>query len=260
VIANPDFGEPTDADNRRGERGRSVTSGRDLASTYFAPLIGTAREAQAIQVLFPQATILTGAKATKAALRAAAAPAILHIASHGFFVESHASPAGASTTRTGQASGRAIENPLVRSGIALAQANMRRTAESGILTALEASSLNLWGTQLVTLSACDTGVGEIRQGEGVYGLRRAFLLAGAESLVMSLWPVSDAVTRQMMQTYYSGLKKGLGRGEALRAAQLKMLRTRSHPFYWAGFIQAGAWEPVRPTTPAAKSPIERRRN
>ena len=115
-----------------------------------------------------------------------------------------------------------------------------------MLTALEASHLNLWGTQLVTLSACDTGIGEVRNGEGVYGLRRSFLLAGAETLVMSLWPVSDYVTRQMMTTYYRGLKNGLGRGEALRRAQLSMLAQpdRRQPFYRASFIQAGDWRPL----------------
>ena len=249
VIADPDFGEPTGGAGGRVSV-RSVTSGGSLAATYFAPLSGTAHEARMIQSLYPDATILTGAKATKSALRATTAPAILHIASHGFFLENTSPSPGAPNTRGARASGRLVENPLVRSGIALAQANMRgRAADSGILTALETSSLNLWGTQLVTLSACDTGVGEVRQGEGVYGLRRAFLLAGAESIVMSLWPVSDYVTRQMMQTYYSGLKKGLGRGEALRAAQIDMLRRRPHPFYWGGFIQAGAWGPVRTAAP-----------
>ena len=103
--------------------------------------------------------------------------------------------------------------------------------------------MNLWGTKLVTLSACDTGVGEVKTGEGVYGLRRAFFLAGSETLVMSLWPVSDYTTREMMTAYYGGLKKGLGRGEALRQAELSMLRRkgRSHPFYWASFIQSGEW-------------------
>ena len=85
-------------------------------------------------------------------------------------------------------------------------------------------NLNLWGTKLVTLSACDTGFGVVRNGEGVYGLRRAFFLAGAESLVMSLWPVSDLVTREMMTGYYAGLKEGLGRGAALRRMQLQMLK------------------------------------
>ncbi len=83
----------------------------------------------------------------------------------------------------------------------------------------------------------------MKDGEGVYGLRRAFFLAGTETLVMSLWEVSDRVTREMMTSYYDGLKRGLGRGEALRQAQLEMLKRkdRQHPFYWASFIQAGEW-------------------
>jgi CHAT domain-containing protein len=103
--------------------------------------------------------------------------------------------------------------------------------------------LNLWGTKLVTLSACDTGVGEVRNGEGVYGLRRAFVLAGAETLVMSLWPVSDYITRETMVEYYTGLRAGLGRGDALRQAKLAMMKRkgRQHPFYWASFIQSGEW-------------------
>ena len=93
----------------------------------------------------------------------------------------------------------------------------------------------------MTLSACDTGVGVVMQGDGVYGLRRSIFLAGAETLVMSLWPVSDYVTRELMTADYTGLKSGLGRGEALRQVQLSMLRRkgREHPIYWASFIQAG---------------------
>ncbi|HKD44342.1 MAG TPA: CHAT domain-containing protein, partial [Candidatus Angelobacter sp.] len=137
-----------------------------------------------------------------------------------------------------------VENPLLRSGLALAGANLDTGAQNGgILTALEASSLDLWGTKLVTLSACDTGLGDVKNGEGVYGLRRAFFLAGSETLLMSLWPVSDRATRDMMTAYYTGLKKGLGRGEALRQAELGMLKRkgRQHPFYWASFIQSGEW-------------------
>ena len=83
----------------------------------------------------------------------------------------------------------------------------------------------------------------MKNGEGVYGLRRAFTLAGTETLVMSLWPISDYVTREMMSSYYTGLKNGLGRGEALRQAELVMFRRkgREHPFYWASFIQSGEW-------------------
>ena len=167
-------------------------------------------------------------------------PVILHIASHGFFV-------GFGTHAGGETPPPAAENPLLRSGLALAGAN--RSSDSrgdGILTALEASNLNLHGTKLVTLSACDTGLGEVQNGEGVFGLRRAFVVAGAESVVMSLWSVGDGVARETMLTYYAGLRAGLGRGDALRGAKLAMLRRkgREHPYYWASFIQSGDWTSV----------------
>jgi len=195
-------------------------------------LSASATEGRFIKELFPDATLLTGALATKAALAQVKAPRILHIASHGFFLKAGESAAAA-------------QNPLLRSGLALAGGNVAR--RDGILTALEASGLDLLGTKLVTLSACDTGVGEVRSGEGVYGLRRAFVLAGAETLVMSLWPVSDSVARETMAGYYQRLRSGIGRGDALRETELAMMARagRRHPFYWAGFIQAGDWTPLR---------------
>ena len=95
--------------------------------------------------------------------------------------------------------------------------------EDGILTALEATALDLWGTRLAVLSACETGVGEARRGEGVYGLRRALVMAGAESQLMTLWQVSDLATRDLMTAYYRELQRGAGRAEGLRAVQLEML-------------------------------------
>jgi CHAT domain-containing protein len=255
IVADPLFGEPASsgaAEPRNAPRlaasaRRSVTAAPDLSTVYFAPLPGTADEARAIKALFPEARVLNGRNATKSELLHLEAPRILHIATHGFFLDDPGAPAASAVppgpTRAINATAR-VENPLLRSGLALTGANLTKGAtDEGILTALEASNLNLWGTKLVTLSACDTGVGEVRNGEGVYGLRRAFLLAGAETLVMSLWPVSDTVTRQMMSAYYAGLKERHGRGDALRDAQLAMLaRTnRQHPFYWASFIQAGEW-------------------
>ncbi|HMJ08112.1 MAG TPA: CHAT domain-containing tetratricopeptide repeat protein [Pyrinomonadaceae bacterium] len=246
IIADPDFGSPAGlraADSRRLRRS-SITSTRNLSDTYFARLSGTAAEARSIRTLFPGSTYLSGTSATESALKHAAAPKFLHIATHGFFLNE-------SELRGPRASGSAravstvrLENPLLRSGLALAGANMHETnRDDGILTALEASGLDLWGTRLVVLSACDTGMGEVRDGEGVYGLRRSFSLAGAESLVMSLWPVSDYVTREIMTAYYKNLKQGMGRGASLRAVQLEMLKrpNRRHPFYWASFIQSGEW-------------------
>lgn len=259
LIADPAFGQPgaimiaggnqpTEKLARAEQVRRSITVADDLSDMYFAPLTGTGSEARAIQSLFPEAKVLARGQATKAALKDVNAPSILHIATHGFFLQDVQAKSANSEVRGKRAINASvkIENPLLRSGLALAGANLNKNkgaGDDGILTALEASDLNLWGTKLVTLSACDTGVGEVKNGEGVYGLRRAFFLAGTESLVMSLWPVSDYVTRELMVDYYSGLKKGLGRGEALRQAQLTMLKRkgRQHPFYWASFIQAGEW-------------------
>jgi CHAT domain-containing protein/tetratricopeptide (TPR) repeat protein len=254
VVADPLFGDPaapavpvppaartartaragSGATARAQDGRRSLTSIDDLANAWFAPLRGTALEAERIKTLFPEAIILSRARATSLEISRLKAPRVLHIATHGFFIHD---------------TDRRIPNPLLRSGLALTGANLKsaqdgNAAREGILTALEASNLDLWGTKLVTLSACDTGIGEIRNGEGVYGLRRAFFLAGAETLVMSLWPVSDYITRELMADYYAALKKGLGRGDALRHAKLKMLELsggRQHPFYWASFIQAGEW-------------------
>jgi CHAT domain-containing protein/Tfp pilus assembly protein PilF len=259
VFADPLFGVPRDqraaiatvrtGRTRPAAKSQSVTTGRDLSSIYFAPLAGTAEEARSIKALFPGTTVLTGRDATETALKRVEAPRILHIATHGFFLQdaaaavSQATSAMAPNTRAVYATVR-TDNPLLRSGLALAGANISASSDDdGIITALEASNLNLWGTKLVTLSACDTGIGEVRNGEGVYGLRRAFVLAGAETLVMSLWPVSDFVTREIMTAYYEGLRAGLGRGEALRQVKLKMLTSKdqSHPYYWASFIQSGEW-------------------
>ncbi len=249
IVADPHYGEPAPAGagpSRRKQplhraQHRSVTTAVDSSELYFAALANTAEEARSIKRLFPDAVLLTGQRATKAEFMRLDAPRMLHIASHGFFLED-ASRGGAPASASDASA--TVENPLLRSGIALAGANLGHDARSnGILTALEASGLDLWGTKLVTLSACDTGVGEVRNGEGVYGLRRAFLLAGTETLVMSLWPLSDYIARETMVTYYTGLRAGLGRGEALRQAKLAMLKrkVRQHPFYWASFIQSGEW-------------------
>jgi CHAT domain-containing protein/Tfp pilus assembly protein PilF len=257
VVANPLFGEPANElfaktnaalkSTPRNGRRRSITTGNDLSEVYFAPLDGTSQEAHSIQALFPDASVLTGAQATESAIKRVNAPRILHLATHGFFLTAPATAATGSSPvakQTNRVSSE-LENPLLRSGLAFSGANLRRgdSTEDGILTALEASGLNLWGTKLVVLSACDTGVGEVRNGEGVYGLRRSFVLAGAESLVMSLWPISDFTTRELMTNYYRNLKEGMGRGEALRQVQLGMLKRNPnlHPFYWANFIQSGDW-------------------
>ncbi|HEV2862696.1 MAG TPA: CHAT domain-containing tetratricopeptide repeat protein [Pyrinomonadaceae bacterium] len=276
VIANPLFEYPTAAPSSSTTPAAQSRRSADLAGARFNPLPGTKGEAAALGSILPGARVLTEAQASEAEVKRASGPEILHVATHGFFLpdqtraDSDAAAARGLLLGTTQAAQRAGgENPLLRSGLALAGANRGDggAGEDGVLTALEAAGLDLWGTRLVVLSACETGIGEVKNGEGVYGLRRALVLAGSESQVMSLWQVDDAATRDLMVAYYRRLRAGEGRTEALRQVQLQMLRTarkteagrkrslssasasssdRSHPFYWAAFIQSGDWRPASP--------------
>ncbi|NEQ99493.1 MAG: CHAT domain-containing protein [Cyanothece sp. SIO2G6] len=211
----------------------------ELSQLQVGPLPGTAAEAEAIRPLLPNAEIRTEDEATENLLKSVQSPSILHIATHGFFLEN------VDRSQLPNSPAPITENPLLRSGLALAGFNTRTSGdEDGVFTALEASQLNLSGTQLVVLSACDTGLGDISNGEGVYGLRRAFAIAGAESQLMSLWQVSDFGTQSLMARYYEKLTAGMGRSEALREVQLEMIEQGgqySHPYYWAAFILAGDW-------------------
>ncbi len=271
VVANPDFGRLAsmatrgDPDTGKSQNGNQAQEQIDAARIFFQPLPGTEDEALAIKSLLPYATIFRRKEATETALKQVIGPQILHIATHGFFIDYQdpartVSPGGAghalaqAKPRTVQLEANLrmsklvarVKDPLLRSGLALAGVNEGKSGEEddGLLTALEAASLYLSGTKLVVLSACDTGVGEVKNGEGVQGLRRALVLAGSESQVMSLWPVSDEATKDLMTQYYKVLQQGEGRGEGLRQVQLRMLRGRKdqrHPFYWAAFIQSGEW-------------------
>ena len=169
VLADPIFGEPDGVQiskaeipaKRRLMRDRlrqSVTTGSDLSEVYFARLEGTSQEARAIRSLFPDSVVMTGAQAAESTLKQAVAPRLVHIATHGFFLEENTPRQPQEADRRGINLNVRIENPLLRSGLALAGANLRSdTGDDGILTAMEAAGLNLWGTKLVTLSACDTG-------------------------------------------------------------------------------------------------------
>jgi CHAT domain-containing protein/Tfp pilus assembly protein PilF len=245
VVADPAFGDPPliNGNEPNGNGASATTKGPriNFSRTFFGPLPGVNDEVRALKELFPHATFLTREQATKTALEKIVAPSVLHVATHGYFLATPPQTGGTATpTSRGRGAIASTNNPLLRSGLALAGANRD---DSGILTAFEASGLNLWGTKLVVLSACDTGLGEIRDGEGVYGLRRALVLAGAESQLMSLWQVSDRSTRDLMIRYYKNLTNGRGRGDSLRQAQLEMLteKSHSHPYYWASFIQTGEW-------------------
>jgi len=152
---------------------------------------------------------------------------------------------------TAQSFGAMPENPLLRSGLILAGANTWHAtkrplpeAEDGFLMAEDVAGLDLLDTELVVLSACDTGLGEIRTGEGVYGLQRAFLTAGAKTLIMSLWKVPDDQTQELMVDFYRRLLTGEGKAEALRNAQLAMKVNYPDPYYWGAFVCLGEPGPI----------------
>ncbi|MBE9028454.1 CHAT domain-containing protein [filamentous cyanobacterium LEGE 11480] len=240
---------------------------QNLHHIQFGPLPGTAAEAKAIAPQLTQAIVLTGKQATENALKQAASPRILHIATHGFFFDDQ--PQFTTSKRRGanvarrrsdilpiatspkqpRTSRMNTENALLRSGLALAGFNDRQSGqEDGVLTALEVANLNLQGTQLVVLSACETGIGDVANGEGVYGLRRALVLAGADSQLISLWKVDDQGTKDLMTQYYNQLiKQQSSRSQALRQVQLAFRKSSKyrHPFFWAAFIPSGDWRTLQ---------------
>jgi CHAT domain-containing protein len=254
IVADPDYGKANTvvAKAEVSDQGtRSVDL--DRGGIIFERLQGTAVEAKTLKSVLRVSDdkVFMQSTATEDRIRQLHGPHILHVATHGFFLKDNEIYT-ASLKRPGFSQDQATvpvgENPLLRSGLALAGANLRQSGEKddGILTAAEVAQIDLRGTQLVVLSACETGLGDIQNGEGVYGLRRALVLAGAESQVTSLWKVADEATKDLMVDYYQRLLKGEGRSEALRNAQSTMMKSkdRSHPYYWAAFVPIGDWRPL----------------
>lgn len=256
LAANPAF-ETSSATNEMVAESSGKTRSADF-NLRFAPLPGTQEEADYIPGLLPgKQHIVTGSDATERAVLGAGRPRVMHLATHGFFladqVRASAGTRGAMALEpeapvSAKPIATRLENPLLRSGLAMAGANHASQANSsddGLLTALEVSGMSLHGTDLVTLSACETGRGDVQSGEGVFGLRRAFALSGARHLVMSLWPVGDDATAQQMRVFYRQYGNGARPAEALRAAQLATIETLrmqgkiAEPALWAPFIAQG---------------------
>jgi CHAT domain-containing protein len=218
------------------------------------------RGAKGATVESKKATLLTGAWATEEAFKTlAGSHRVLHVATHGFFLGDECGQAGEATRGVVGLGIRArpaverveIENPLLRSGLALAGFNRRAETpagqDDGVLTAQEVASLDLSGVEWAVLSACDTDRGDVAGGEGVLGLQRAFRIAGAQTLIMSLWAVDDEATREWMAALYRArLKDGLDAPESARAASLSLIAERRrrglsvHPFYWGAFVTSGS--------------------
>ncbi|MCC5635862.1 CHAT domain-containing protein [Nostoc sp. CHAB 5844] len=256
VLADVDYNnkEQTVASaSSTGVRGSQNRRSGDLANLEFDALPATKDEAAAIKQTLPNAKLLLGKEATETTVKQLQNPSILHLATHGFFIADIEQNLNASADFENIPRAPKIfqvENPLLRSGLALAGFNQRKQAtnnnDDGVLTALEVAGLDLRSNQLVVLSACDTGKGDVKVGDGVYGLRRALVIAGSQSQVLSLWLVDDVATKELMVKYYQNLQAGKGRHEALRAAQLEMLNTQEyeHPQYWAAFVPSGNWTPL----------------
>ena len=237
---------PSAGSAQPGASSRSV----DLTGAPLPALPGTQAEVTAIDKLLRQSgwqtTLYTGDRALKASIQNVRAPRVVHIATHGFFLEDH--PAPDNSGRNVRLRG-ASDDPMLHSGLFFAGANRTRSgaapaagADNGILTAYEASQLNLQGTELVVLSACETGLGEQSNSEGVFGLRRALQEAGAGAVMMSMWSVPDQETQELMALFYAKWLTGLDKPEALRQAQLaerEVVRKRygrDLPYYWGAFV------------------------
>lgn len=276
IMGNPDF-------NINSEQKRTIINNLELKkhdrksiakrskdiqnSGSWQSLPGTLDEVQAIYNIIgkDKAELFTGKEAIEDVLMDWGVPKVLHLATHGFFLENKPidfkntnkinrgfslepesnqlfSPSPISVD---------TENPLLRSGIVLAGANKilntdNDTISDGIVTSEEILGMNLRGTEMVVLSACDTGLGEVKNGEGVFGLRRAFTQAGTKSLVMSMWKVPDKETKELMVNFYSNIyTKGMDRCQALRQATLKQIQITKHrygnanPYYWGAFVFMG---------------------
>jgi CHAT domain-containing protein len=145
---------------------------------------------------------------------------------------------------------RITENPLLRSMLFFSGAKKsidgyanqnyeENNREDGILTAYEAQNLNLDNTELVVLAACETGLGEIKNGEGVYGLQRAFIQAGAKTIIMSLWNANDKATKELMVTFYKEWLSGKTKREAFKIAKKKTRENFRYPIFWGAFVMVG---------------------
>ena len=219
---------------------------RSISRNGFAYLKGTEKEIYKIDSLLGSSKQLSGYNATETAFKklSGKSPSILHIATHGFFFKKPKEKPKNTELLGQQNTYKQHENPLLRSGLLFANANYAwqngnnpYEEDDGILTALEISNLDLKNTDIVILSACETGLGDIEGSEGVYGLQRAFKMAGVKTIIMSLWPVPDAETAEFMNLFYTKWKAYNSPKKAFKETQLFMMnKYRKQPEKWAAFV------------------------
>ena len=263
VLANPNYDRPMSRQPPavRHDAVATVPQRRsaEVGSNQWKPLPASELEGQKVANLLGTG-LISGSAATTKALQRQKGPRVLHVATHGFFVaDQETQPTEAlQAIQEGSRLLRSLrqEDPQLRSGLVFAGANQPDLDpnDDGYLTAAEAATLNLKGTELVVLSACSTGQGEVRTGEGVYGLQRSLTVAGARSTLLSLWKVDDAATAEFMGRYYQRLKSGEGRSDALAAVQTEFRSGKvqspsganwKEPYYWAAWQLVGDWRPIK---------------
>lgn len=221
---------------------------RDYASTkQIGYLPGTEKEILSLENILKKegysVDLFSANKATEGNLKAIKSPKILHLATHGYFLRIE-EEADFKNSLMGMQSSYLQSNVYLKSGLLLTGAqntlNGDRSAvetDNGVFTAFEAKNLDLKNTELVVLSACETGIGDNLIGEGVYGLQRAFMIAGAKGVIMSLWQVDDNTTQKLMQLFYTNwIEKGMPKAVAFKTAKIELKKDYPEPFYWAPFI------------------------
>lgn len=231
VLVDPAYSA---AAGRRAPPSNALRRALAAGAGRFAALPETRAEgrqvARALRRMGLRPALLAGRQADAAALAALKSPRILHIATHGFLLD------GEAPVRPGLYSAEALSGGMA-GGIALAGSNGNDA--NGLVFISQFRTLDLGGTELVVLSACDTGVGSVRSGEGLNSLRQGLELAGARAQVTALWKVPSAATARLMAQFYDRLAQGVPKAQALRQAKLAMLATHPHPLFWAGFTLSG---------------------
>ena len=223
----------------------------DQGKRIWLSLPGTKKEADVISKI-TNARLFLEEAASALNIQKEESPKILHIATHSFYIGDNKNDNLISENIFSNPifNNKRIENPLLRSGIVLAGANYpeKNSNDDGYLTALEVSKLNWNGTELVVVSGCESGQGDLQSGEGVYGLKRAITVAGARSSLLSLWKVDDKATAEFMESFYLKLKSGESRANALSKTQKEFrehpIKAWQHPNVWAAFQLNGDWRPI----------------
>ena len=251
VVANPSFNKLIRKDSKDiklsdNSINLSQQRSNDLNFFEWSDLPGTAKEGEVVAKI-TNANLLTGLNASVSQIEKQPSPLITHIASHSYYLPNN-KPLNSDSFLDKDL--KNLENPLLRSGIVLAGANNKKIEghDDGFLTALEVTKFNWDGTEMVIISGCESGKGDIQSGEGVYGLKRAIAVSGARSSLLSLWKVDDKATYAFMKSFYLKLKDGKGKGEALSLTQ-KEFRNHPipglrHPYVWAAFQLSGDWRPI----------------